>query len=134
MKLFPILLCSATFALTFFSNQNSELNKSMARGKELYNETCITCHLAKGEGLKGAFPPLANADYLMKTPEKAIASIKFGLKGKILVNGISYDGIMPNPGLSNDEIADIMNYISNSWGNVSKKPMFTAKIVDAVKP
>ncbi len=69
----------------------------------------------------------------MKTPNKAIASIKFGLKGKILVNGVAYDGMMPSPNLGNDEIADVMNYILNSWGNISKQPMITEKMVEAVK-
>ncbi len=133
MKIFPLLFCGITFSLAYFSNQNSELTKSIARGKELYVETCIACHMGKGEGLKGTFPPLAKADYLLKTPEKAIASIKFGLKGKILVNGVAYEGMMPSPNLGNDEIADVMNYILNSWGNVSKQPMITEKMVEAVK-
>ena len=133
MKLFPLLFCGITFAATYFANPNEELTKSMARGKEIYKETCIACHLGSGEGLKGTFPPLAKADYLTKTPTKAIASIKFGLKGKIVVNGVTYDGMMPPPGLGNDEIADVMNYILNSWGNVSKQPMITEKIVEAVK-
>ncbi len=133
MKIFPLLFCGITFSLAYFSNQSSELTKSIARGKELYVETCIACHMGKGEGVKGTFPPLAKADYLLKTPEKAIASIKFGLKGKILVNGVVYQGMMPSPNLGNDEIADVMNYILNSWGNVSKQPMVTEKMVEAVK-
>ena len=133
MKMFPLLLCGITFTLTYFSNQSSELSKSMARGKEIYVETCIACHMGKGEGLKGTFPPLAKADYLLKSPEKAIASIKFGLKGKIVVNGVVYDGMMPSPNLANDEIADVMNYILNSWGNTTKQPMVTEKMVEAVK-
>ena len=133
MKLFPMLFCGITFSIAYFTNQSTELAKSMARGKEVYNETCIACHLGKGEGLKGTFPPLAKADYLMKTPNKAIASIKYGLKGKIVVNGVVYDGMMPSPNLGNDEIADVMNYILNSWGNVSKQPMITEKMVERVK-
>ncbi|RZK38586.1 MAG: cytochrome c [Pedobacter sp.] len=133
MKLLPILFCGVTFASAFFSNQTPELTKSMARGKLLYEEACISCHMGKGEGLKWTFPPLAKADYLVKTPNKAIASIKYGLKGKIVVNGVTYDSMMPPPGLENDEVADIMNYILNSWGNVSKQPMITEKMVEAVK-
>ena len=133
MKLFPLLFCGITFSVAYFASPNDDLAKSMARGKEIYNETCIACHLGKGEGLKGTFPPLAKADYLVKTPNKAIASIKFGLKGKILVNGVTYDGMMPSPNLANDEIADVMNYILNSWGNVSKQPMITEKMVESVK-
>lgn len=128
-----MLFCGVTFSMAYFSNQDTELSKSMARGKAIYNETCISCHLGKGEGLKGTFPPLAKADYLMKTPNKAIASIKYGLKGKIVVNGVVYDSMMPSPNLGNDEIADVMNYILNSWGNVSKQAMITEKMVEGVK-
>ncbi|RYY15166.1 MAG: cytochrome c [Chitinophagaceae bacterium] len=133
MKIFPVLLCVATYALGYNLNTDPELTKSIARGKELYKETCIACHMGKGEGLKGTIPPLAGADYLIKTPDKAIASIKFGLKGKILVNGIEYNGMMPSPNLADDEIADVMNYILNSWGNVSKKPRVTEKMGQGVK-
>lgn len=132
MKLFPMLFCGITFSITYFAGQDSALTKSMARGKEIYVETCIACHMGKGEGVKGTFPPLAKADYLITSPSKGIASIKFGLKGKIVVNGVTYEGMMPSPNLGNDEIADVMNYILNSWGNVSKQPMITEKMVEKV--
>lgn len=133
MKLYGLLFCGTVFSLTYFPAQDSELAKSITRGKEVYTDACMACHMAKGEGVKGTYPPLAGADYLLKTPEKAIASIKFGLKGKIIVNNVAYDSMMPNPNLENDEIADVMNYILNSWGNKSTKPMVTEKIVAAVK-
>lgn len=133
MKVAAFLFCGFTFVLTYFADQESELSKSISRGKEIYKENCITCHLGNGEGVKGTFPPLAKADYLLKTPDKAIASVKFGLKGKIVVNGIAYQNMMPAPGLENDEIADVMNYILNSWGNKSGKPMITTKMVAEIK-
>ena len=89
--------------------------------------------MGAGEGVPATFPPLAKADFLVKTPEKAIEAVKFGLQGKIVVNGVSYEGMMPNPGLDNEEIADVMNYIQNAWGNTSNKKMITAKMVEEVK-
>lgn len=133
MKLLPILFCGVIFSSGYLSNQDDELVKSIARGKTIYNETCITCHMGKGEGVIGTFPPLAKADYLIKTPDKAIYAVKFGLQGKIKVNGADYNNAMPNPALGNDEIADVMNYIRNSWGNTSGKKMITEKMVDAIK-
>ena len=132
MKLFPALFCGLLFTSGYFSNQDGELVKSIARGKTIYNESCITCHMGKGEGVLGTFPPLAKADYLIKTPEKAIMAIKYGLQGKIKVNGKAYDNMMPPAGLSDDEVADVMNYIQNSWGNTSGKKMVTEKMVEAV--
>ena len=89
--------------------------------------------MGTGEGVPASFPPLAKSDYLIKTPEKAIYAVKFGLVGKIKVNGVDYDNMMPAPGLDNDEIADVMNYIQNSWGNSSDKKIVTEKMVEAVK-
>ncbi|MFN0255068.1 c-type cytochrome [Pedobacter ureilyticus] len=132
MKIISIISCGAIYALAFFSNAQDELNKSIARGKELYKESCITCHLANGEGVKGTFPPLAKADFLTKYPEKSIHAVKFGMKGGIKVNSVDYNNAMPPSGFADDEIADVMNYIRNSFGNKNSE-IVTEKMVAAVK-
>lgn len=132
MKIISIISCGSIYALAFFSNAQDELNKSIARGKELYKESCITCHLANGEGVKGTFPPLAKADFLTKYPEKSIHAVKFGMKGAIKVNGVDYNNAMPPSGFADDEIADVMNYIRNSFGNKNSE-IVTEKMVAAVK-
>lgn len=133
MKTLIILLSGTIFCSAVFPKQDEALAKSIERGKMIYSENCITCHMGAGEGVVGTFPPLAKADYLMKTPEKAIHAIKFGLEGKIKVNGVEFENAMPSPGLADDEIADVMNYIQNSWGNSSDKKMVTPKMVEAIK-
>ena len=110
--------------------QDDEFTKSKERGKQLYEELCVTCHLAEGTGTEGVFPPLAKSDYLVKNKEGAIRSIKFGQEGEIKVNGVVYNNIMPAPGLNDQEVADLMNYIQNSWGNKGK--YVTAKEVEKV--
>jgi len=133
MKLFLLLLSGIVFCSAVFPGQDDDLEKSIARGKGIYMENCVTCHMGAGEGVPQTFPPLAKADYLTKTPEKAIHAIKYGLQGKILVNGMEFDNMMPAPGLDDEETADVMNYILNSWGNSSEKKIVTAKMVEAVK-
>ena len=133
MKLLLTFSSLPIFCSAIFPGQNDELAKSIERGKMVYSENCITCHMGTGEGVTATFPPLAKSDYLMQTPENAIKAIKFGLAGKIKVNGVEYDNMMPKPGLGNDEIADVVNYIMNSWGNSSEKKIITEKIVDSVK-
>jgi mono/diheme cytochrome c family protein len=133
MKTSLTVLCLFILCSAMFPKQHDTLAKSIERGKTIYAENCITCHMGKGEGIPQTFPPLAKADYLMKTPEKAIHAIKFGLTGKIKVNGAEFDNAMPSPGLDNEEIADVMNYIQNSWGNSSEKKIITAKMVEEVK-
>lgn len=132
MKVVAILSCSLIYSLVFWANPQNELDKSIARGKAIYIENCITCHLANGEGVKETFPPLAKADFLLKYPEKSIHAIKFGLHGPIIVNGVNYSNAMPPSGLEDDEIADVMNYIRNSFGNKNTQ-LVTAKTVAAVK-
>ena len=101
--------------------QKKPLEQSIADGKEIYNDFCVQCHLNNGEGVSGVFPPLAKSDYLLNNIEISIRGLKYGLSGPIVVNGEEYDGVMQNQGLDNLEIADVMNFILNNWGNEYKE-------------
>lgn len=112
--------------------QDTELKESMERGRATYADFCVSCHLQQGEGVAHTFPPLAGSDYLMEKREESIKAIKYGLQGEILVNGVTYNSAMTGLGLEDDEVADVMNYISNSWGNTSDS-IVTKKEVVSVK-
>ena len=86
------------------------------RGQMLYVDFCVRCHLPDGTGETGLIPPLANADFLQDI-QATDQSIKYGIHGPITVNGVIYNNTMAPMGLENDEIADVTNYILNSWGN-----------------
>lgn len=111
--------------------QDDALAKSKERGKTIYMELCITCHQADGKGVEGAFPPLAQSDFLLNTRDKAIHAVKFGQEGEITINNVTYNNVMPAPGISDQEVADVMNYVLNSWGNKGK--FVSLKEVEAVK-
>ncbi|PIA80756.1 cytochrome C [Gaetbulibacter sp. 4G1] len=104
----------------------------MKRGNEIYTDFCVTCHLDSGEGVKNVYPPLAKSDFLIKNREASIRGIKYGQKGEIVVNGVTYNGYMAPLGLSDDEVADVMNYITNNWGNKNNK-IVTEEEVSNVK-
>lgn len=107
---------------SMYTTAQDPLEESIKRGVQVYTEYCIQCHLGKGEGVKGFFPPLAKSDWLV--PEKrmdAIRVVKYGQSGEISVNGKTYNGVMANLELYEDEVADVMNYILNNWGNSSDK-------------
>jgi nitrite reductase (NO-forming) len=89
----------------------------MKGGKILYAANCAACHQANGEGMAGVFPPLAKSDYLMALKDKGVSIPLHGLSGKIKVNGKEYDGVMPQMQMSDDELASIMTYVRNTWGN-----------------
>jgi nitrite reductase (NO-forming) len=87
-------------------------------GATLYNGTCSVCHQPNGEGLPGVFPPLAKSDYLMADKTRAIKALLDGLSGPITVNGKPYNSVMPPMSqLNDDEIANILTYTMNSFGN-----------------
>ncbi|CAZ97863.1 c-type cytochrome [Zobellia galactanivorans] len=136
MKTFGIKSFITPLALFLFGSvvhaQESVLAESMMRGSEIYADFCVSCHLENGEGIQSTFPPLANSDYLAQNREASIRGVKYGQQGKMTVNGISYNNIMPSMGLEDEEIADVMNYIMNSWGNTSKK-MVTVDEVAAIE-
>lgn len=92
----------------------------------------MQCHLPDGKGSPNVFPPLAGSDWLTNKRQESIYSIKYGLRGPIKVNGKTYNSAMTSLGLEDEEIADVMNYIMNSWGNTQKK-MVTVEEVAGVK-
>ncbi|HKZ38533.1 MAG TPA: cytochrome c [Chryseolinea sp.] len=113
------LLLIATISLMAFkkTNQKFDLKASIERGKEVYNSQCITCHMEKGEGIEGAFPPVAKSDYLMADKKRAVKQILEGASGEMVVNGVTYNGEMPAIDLTDEQVSDVLNYVRNSWGN-----------------
>ena len=114
------------------SSQDSKVAESVQRGSEIYFDFCVTCHMEQGEGVAETFPPLAKSDYLLENREESIRGIKYGQSGELIVNGVTYNGAMTPMGLEDEEIADVMNFILNSWGNKSKN-MVTIEEVVAIK-
>nr|WP_205318081.1 cytochrome c [Kordia sp. SMS9] len=109
-----------------------EKEESFKRGEAVYNNVCVQCHLAKGEGVAKVYPPLAGSDWLTDKVVESIHSVKYGLKGEILVNGVKYRGIMSPLGLSDKQVADVMNYTSTSWGNETEN-FYTEEAVSKVQ-
>lgn len=101
----------------FSFTQKFDLKASVDRGKGIYEVNCIACHMEKGEGLEGVFPPLANSDYLKADKKRAAKQILYGLSGEITVNGIQYAGEMAAFDLTDTEVSDLLNYINHSFGN-----------------
>lgn len=109
--------------------QPANLTKSIANGKNVYANNCMNCHMEDGKGLEGAFPPLAKSDYLKRAPKDLISVILKGQSGELKVNGVVYNGVMPAQDyLSDEEIADVLNYINNSWGNKNIKPILPSQV------
>ncbi|MEO1010962.1 MAG: cytochrome c [Bacteroidota bacterium] len=133
MKILCITYFAFIIGVSLVLFQDKELEESMARGSEIYTDFCIQCHLAEGEGVAGTFPPLAQSDYLLTYREESIRGIKFGQQGQITVNNIPYNNTMPPMGLEDEEIADVMNYVLNSWGNHSEDRVTVEEVASILK-
>ena len=139
MKLIPLSYLTVLFFISSYLSLETgtytgqdPLQESIERGAEIYTDFCMNCHLASGEGVENVYPPLAKSDYIMKNQEESIRGLKYGQQGEITVNGKKYNSFMPPPGLGDDEVADVMNYINNSWGNKNTK-IVTEADVAAIK-
>lgn len=129
-----VLLYILGIAISFgFFTQESPLQKSIRKGAEVYTDFCVTCHLPNGKGIPGAFPPLAQSDYLLKNRTNSIKAVKYGQSGSIIVNGKTYTSVMPSLGLTDEEVADVMNYILHSWNNPPAKIVTPKEVADVKK-
>lgn len=87
-----------------------------SEGYQLYTTHCANCHQADGSGLADLYPPLQKSTYLSRRDEM-ICVVKNGLSGEIQVGGKTYNRPMPaNPKLTDIEIAEIVTYVTNTWG------------------
>lgn len=90
-----------------------------ADGKTVY-ATCQACHQADGNGLPGAFPPLAGSEWVNGPVENLIRIQLRGLTGPITVKGQQFNSVMPpNATMSDDEIAAVLTYVRSNFGNSS---------------
>lgn len=117
---------------SYTTEKQTPLEKSIAGGKIVYKDFCNQCHRPTGKGLGKSFPPLAGSDWLVDKRTESIHAIKYGLSGEIQVNGKTYNSAMTSLGLSDQETADVMNYIMNTWGNTQNE-MVTLEEVKVVK-
>jgi nitrite reductase (NO-forming) len=89
------------------------------KGKQVYMQVCFACHMPDGKGMPNVFPPLAKSDFLMADRDRAMRIVLKGLSGPVTVNGSTYNSAMPpqEAVLSEQQIADVLTYVMNSWGN-----------------
>ncbi|HEX7902782.1 MAG TPA: cytochrome c [Chitinophagaceae bacterium] len=124
-----ILTMSCLFVISSSFFKEDRLAESIKRGKEVYTTYCINCHMENGMGTPDVDPPLAKADYIKKPAKTLITIILEGQSGEIIVNKKKYNTIMPTqPYLSDEQVADVLNYVRNTWGNKVPGIITTAQV------
>jgi cytochrome c oxidase subunit 2 len=89
-------------------NKEWQVADLQARGEKVYAANCVACHQATGKGLPGAFPALEGSKLVLGPQD---AQIDLLLKGKAGTAMASYKQ------LSDTELAAVMTYTRNAWGN-----------------
>jgi mono/diheme cytochrome c family protein len=97
----------------------SDAPGSSSDGGALYLTHCASCHQADGRGMAGVFPPLAGARAVVGDPDRVIAAVAFGTRGRRSTGGTTYDGVMPGwaADLNDDQMAAIVTYVRSAWHN-----------------
>lgn len=113
-----------------------DLQASIKRGQAVYSLTCNACHQATGMGVPGAFPPLAGTDYVAGDARRMLAMVINGVTGPLKIKEVTYvvpmvpSPVQTFPALKEDQaLADVINYVRNSFGNKDDKgvtPEFVA--------
>lgn len=131
MKKISIVLFIAvsTFA---FTTQQPDLKASVQRGKKVYETYCLSCHQPDGKGMQGMNPPLIKTKQVLGNKTQLINIILAGLDEELVIDGVTYLNPMPSqPHLKDQEIADVLTYVRNSFGN--KASLVTTAEVKAAR-
>ena len=83
----------------------------VSRGQSVYEVNCVACHQTNGQGIAGIFPALVGSDIVLNNKERNIEILMEGVQGAAM-NSFSY--------LSEVEIASVITYTRQSWGNDKK--------------
>src|SRR5579859_5379464 len=124
---FPAPFAAAALLAAAVPAQAQSGGGSTDAGSRVYTTNCAACHQAGGTGMAGAFPPLAGhvPELLKRSDGRTYVGkvLLFGLEGEISVNGNNFAGAMPPwNALSDDDIAAVLNYVSNAWDNGKSLP------------
>jgi mono/diheme cytochrome c family protein len=101
------------------------LERKLGSGEKIFTARCASCHQANGLGIEGQFPPLAGSEWVSADPAVISNIILKGLKGEIVVKGKTYGTSaavnMAAVPISDREIANVVTYVRQSWGNTSSE-------------
>lgn len=104
---------------------------SITRGKQVYLEQCLACHQVDGLGVQGMNPPLVKTKFVLGDKNALVKIVLNGMQG-VEVEGEEYHGVMaPHADLTDAQIADVLTYVRNSFGNKAKA--VTAAEVKAIR-
>jgi cytochrome c oxidase subunit 2 len=101
----------AAMKLAELTTKNWTTEELIAKGQDVYAVNCVACHQTNGEGITGIFPALAGSDIVLNNKPRNIEILMEGVQGAAM-NSFDY--------LSEVELASVITYTRQSWGNDAK--------------
>ena len=94
---------------------------TMTVGAKIYADECSGCHVANGKGSAGLFPPLAGSALVQQTDPTSLMHVVLRGARSVATDGAPTAPAMPQFAwlLKDDEVAAVLTYIRNSWGNAA---------------
>ena len=134
MKLWVVTpVVAAMLFLSTRASGQGDLKASMERGKIVYSLTCLACHQANGSGVPNLNPPLKQTKWVLGDKDSLITILLNGMNEEIEIDGEYFSNTMPSQAaLKDEQIADVLTYIRNSFGN--KADAVTAEEVKKLRP
>lgn len=127
-----LLIAVTVLVASGFAGVGSGAQDTMARGKKVYETYCLPCHMADGGGVPRMNPPLSKTVYVLGDKKRLIGIVLNGMDEPLEIDGETYSNVMaPHAFLKDQEIADVLTYVRNSFGN--KAPAITAEEVKVVR-
>lgn len=110
----------------------SSLKNSITRGQTVYTKFCLTCHQIDGSGVPNLNPPLTPNKWTQGSKTVLIEQVIKGSNGKVEIDGDTFHNTMPPMAtLTDQQIADVLTYVRNNFGN--KASQVTPAEVKAVR-
>ena len=119
-SLIPLLVFIAIGSTAFAQAKKATVSPavSIAAGKIIYLQHCLSCHQADGGGVPHMNPPLIKTTYVMGDKVRLIKVVLNGFTQNVDIDGESYSNNMPPQNMLKDqEIADVLSYVRNSFTN-----------------
>src|ERR1700749_2305493 len=129
---FVLIAAGSQAQVKHHKKPHSSLALSIANGKKVYVQNCLTCHQADGSGVATMNPPLIKTTYVLGDKPTLIKIVLNGFNEDVQINGQTYSNTMtPHDSMTDQQIADVLTYVRNSFGN--KASSVSAALVKSVR-
>lgn len=118
LNVLAVVVAVASLSFATVTTDQPGITASVKRGEAVFTQYCMACHQANGSGVPNLFPPLIKTRYVLGDKKNLIPIVLKGLTGEITVGDATYNGVMPPHNfLTDQQIADVLTYVRNSFGN-----------------